>query len=129
MPDEAERLLMSLVPASALDRDEVMFRAGQASARSWLWPALALLATATSVVLAVMLYLTPGQPPSTPRPVPVPAPAPPAAPVTPKPPPVPVFQAPARRLEEAILRDGLDALGPADPLPPAPKKPLLLGDI
>src|SRR5262245_60977405 len=128
MSDEAERLLMSLVPAAALDRDQVMFRAGQATARSWLWPAVAAIATTTSIVLAVLLYLTPIHPP-TPLPLPMPAPELPAPIVTPEPPPVPVFQAPARRLEEAILRDGLDALGPPEPVFPPPRKLPLYGDI
>jgi hypothetical protein len=42
---------------------------------------------------------------------------------------MPVFQAPARRLEAAILRDGLDALGPPEPVPPAPEKHSFNGEI
>jgi hypothetical protein len=127
MSDEAERLLKSLVPTAALDRDEVMFRAGQASGRNWFWPAVAAVSTTTSIVLAVLLYLTPAHPPTPPAPPLIQAPEP--TPFTPEPPPMPVFQAPARRLEEAIMRDGLKALGPPEPVPPAPKQLEITGDI
>ena len=54
-----EAALAGLAPASGtVDRDAVLFRAGQAAAqRGWLWPALASLSTAAALVFGLLLAL------------------------------------------------------------------------
>src|SRR5206468_691136 len=86
--------LRALTPRPAtLDRDAVLFRAGQAAApRRWLWPAATAASAALALTLGLMLVLRPA-----PRPiervvyVPVERPAPPApaAPVAEEPSSVP----------------------------------------
>jgi hypothetical protein len=127
-----ESALAALTPLPGrLDRDRLMFRAGQASrpARGWLWPAataaLALLAAGLGAALA-------RRPAERVVHVPVPQQAPPvaAAPEQPAPagpePPAPSTEAwsPPRtanlQLQEQLLRWGLDGL---PGLPPAPPRP------
>lgn len=73
---ELEAALGGLLPRpSRLDRDRLLFLAGQASAssspasaeqrerpnrRHWIWPAISALSTAAAVVLAVLLVMRPG---------------------------------------------------------------------
>lgn len=125
--------LLHLKPRpAALDRDLLMFRAGQASApRGWKWP----LAAAASALLAlgfgIALLMRP-QPPVVERTIVVKEPvrAPETAPPTPtppapdtatlvshesEPPPLSDYQ----RLEEHLLRWGFDGLPLAPYAPPA----------
>jgi hypothetical protein len=91
---DLEKLLAALPPRpTTLDRDHLLFRAGQASMRrSWIWPFVAVIMSAATGCLAMYLFLRPA-----PEPimqivqVHVPAPAPP---VTPEPGP-PATQPPA----------------------------------
>ncbi|MFO0841751.1 MAG: hypothetical protein U0797_05030 [Gemmataceae bacterium] len=109
----------------ALDRDATLFRAGRASAtRGWLWPAAAAASSLTAVLLGGALYL---QPP--PQAVTVETrvafePAYPAVEVIPRE-ESPVYEGlpPHRRLQEHLLRWGLDGLEPPPPSPPAPGRP------
>jgi len=58
-----EAALKTLTPtACPLDRDQLFFRAGQASVRSrrWLWPAIASLLALTSGTLGALLAVRPG---------------------------------------------------------------------
>jgi hypothetical protein len=90
---DLEKLLAALPPRpTTLDRDHLLFRAGQASMRrSWIWPFVAVTMSAATGCLAMFLFLRPA-----PEPivqivqVQVPAPAPP---VTPE--PGPATQPPA----------------------------------
>ncbi len=126
MQDETERLLTSLIPTSSLDRDEVMFRAGRASARGWVWPLATLVSTSAAAVLAVVLAR--GGATRAPDPREDTAGSRPAArPIeNPSAPEEPAPLIAARRLEQQVLLHGLEGLGPAAPLPPAPDFP---GDI
>jgi hypothetical protein len=136
---------------AGVDRDAVLFRAGQAAApRRWLWPCATVAASAAAVVLGVLLALRPA-PEVRERIVYVPAPAPTAPEHTqgadhraltqpgspqqgadaPRSPDAdtsaPVYSSPQRRLEEHLLRWGLDGLGDPgpDPEPPARSGELL----
>jgi hypothetical protein len=117
---------------AALDRDNLMFRAGQASApRGWKWPLATALATVVAVGLGFALLVRP-QPavvehtvyvkvqvpaPETPVPQSQPQPRPPdtAALVShePEPPRMSDYQ----RLEDHLLRWGFDGLPPAPHVP------------
>jgi hypothetical protein len=133
-----EDALRDLLPRRAsVDRDAVLFRAGQASCpRRWVWPCATAVATAATVFLVMLLVIRPG-PQVIERIVHVPVPAvskpertqgadaprspsveagSPDAETT-----VPVYTSPKRRLEEHLLRWGLDGLGDPgpDPEPPA----------
>jgi hypothetical protein len=121
-----------------LDRDALMFRAGQASVprTGWKWPLAASLSSFLAVVLGATLVLRAAQGPavvSVPKPMPpmrnwqdqppaVPFAAPPGAPTTPSPyssteePPLPRHL----QIQEQILRWGLDGL-PAAPAPAQPR--------
>jgi hypothetical protein len=139
--DEITRLadaLRELRPTAVpLDRDRLMYEAGLACRPTgWQWPfatAVSLLATAT---MAVILVLRPG-----PRivnvnaPAPVlirPAPAPQQPMVSPTPDPAslmttaePVWpDIPLHRLEDQVLRWGLDGLPPTPPAPPPQRRTL-----
>lgn len=61
--NELERTLEALAPrASRLDREQLMYRAGQASVsprRAWIWPASTAALTVTAVVLGLALLLRP----------------------------------------------------------------------
>jgi hypothetical protein len=124
-----EQELRRLSPReAALDRDALFFRAGQASARTrWLWPAATAASSLAAVVLAAVVAFQP--PPQAAErvvyvPVERPAPAPRPSAVTaaeerPEPAGPPSEQIPAyHRLQEHLLRWGLDGLGqPAAPAP------------
>src|SRR5258708_838932 len=121
---ELEDALRGLAPRPAeLDRDAIVFRAGQRAARrSWWWPVALAGSTTTAVVLGVLLALRPA-PQVIERIVYVPveqtAPAP--SPI-PEPPPTedlasPFLHTPRGRLQEHLLRHGLDGLGEPPPPP------------
>jgi hypothetical protein len=82
---DLEKLLAALPPRpTTLDRDHLLFRAGQASmSRSWMWPFAAVVMSVACGCLAIILVLRP-----LPEPVvrvvhvPIPAPAPPLDRVT-----------------------------------------------
>jgi hypothetical protein len=134
-----ETSLRALAPAPAsLDRDRLMYRAGQASApRRGFWPLLATLSTLAACVLGVLLLQRP-EPPTVKQIVYVPVETP--APETPAPTELvdvpaessPSWLAPSRsrRLEEQILRWELDGLPAAAPIttgrPSGESYPMLL---
>jgi hypothetical protein len=47
---------------AAMDRDVLMYRAGRASAHSWLWPAATLVSTTAALALSVALCIQPSPP-------------------------------------------------------------------
>jgi hypothetical protein len=135
--------LRALAPHGGVDRDDLLFRAGQASVprpRRWPWLLASALSTSAALALgAVLLW----RPPTVhtvervvivtvERQVRVPAePAPPIAPPTADPPDVPPESAtPAgphaahRHLQEQLLRWGLDGLGMPPPSQPLPGRPV-----
>jgi hypothetical protein len=126
-----EQALRGLAPhPGGLDRDTLLFRAGQASVpRRWIWPAATAVSTAAGLVLGVLLAVRP-PPPVVERiihvPVPAPAPAPPPAPESPSEPiSVPRSSTPPEetpphlRMIEHLLRWGLDGLEQPPPAPPS----------
>jgi hypothetical protein len=125
-----ERSLRGLAPdPGGLDRDTLLFRAGQAAApRRWLWPTATAVSTAAAIVLGGLLALRPSPGERVVYvPVPVPVPAPAAVPETPpdtgsasEDHAPPEELPPHRRLLEHLLRWGLDGLGQPPP-PPAPR--------
>ena len=144
-PDPAlaglEAALAALVPMPGrINRDALLFRAGQASVcgRRWLWPGAAAVLGLVAAALGVVIAVRPA-----PRPVervlvvrvrePAPpdrVPVPPAA----KPEPAPPVRVAATRepmnyaqLEKQVLRWGLDGV-PAPPPPAAPSDPPLTRD-
>ncbi len=123
---ELEAVLRDLAPRPAqLDRDAVLFRAGQsAGRRGWFWPAATAISTGTALVLAIALACRPG--PAVVERV-VYLPAEPPAPVveeadTSVPPAARSSEglAPYRRLEDHLFRQGLEGLGEPPPPPDAP---------
>jgi hypothetical protein len=122
---DLEKLLAALPPRpSTLDRDHLLFRAGQASMRrSWAWPLAAVAMSTAAGCLAMILVLRP-----LPEPVvqivhvqvPLPVPAPHPAEAQPNPPqaaPAPgyLLDAPAPtmsylRLRQQALRFGVESL-------------------
>ncbi len=132
---------LGLRPAS-VDRDAVLFRAGQVAApRRWFWPCATVAASAAAVVLGVLLAMRPG-PEVRERVVYVKVPAPEKGERTqgadaPRSPeqgggtarssdvdvPAPVYSFPQRRLEEHLFRWGLDGLGDPGPDPEPPGRP------
>jgi hypothetical protein len=131
--------LAALAPQPpALDRDRLLFHAGRASApRPWFWRLTAAVATTAAVVLAATLFM---------RPVPAPVErvvyvqvmqpsvkaAPkedvktPSAPLESEP-PEPAYSWPSTpytRLEDRLLRWGLDGLAEPSPPPAAPPETL-----
>ena len=126
--------LAALAPRQpALDRDRILFRAGRASApRPWFWRLSTATSTIAAVALAAILFLRP-----TPTPVErvvyvqvvqPPAKAPPKdkistppAPIESEPPEPPYSWAatPYTRLENQLLRWGLDGLDEPSPPPHA----------
>jgi hypothetical protein len=133
-----ESALGNLKPApAALDRDRLMFRAGQAAAgRSWAWPASTVVLFATSLVLAGILALRPTGtetvrvvyvPAERPAPAP-PAPRAPTPPTTPAPATAeavawPPASAPYLALREQVVRFGVDSLPDLPPLTTASPAP------
>jgi hypothetical protein len=140
-----EASLGKLSPSpAALDRDQLMFQAGRASARlRWLWPAVAGTASLTAAALALVLVF---------RPVPVSVveqrvvvirqQAPPAVPAHPETPPEPwvetsapvedeppLPQAEYLRRRQEVLRWGVDMLPPLAPGGPPPAPVLTPGAI
>lgn len=132
--------LAALAPQPpALDRDRLLFHAGRASApRPWFWRISAAATTSCAVVLAAVLILRP-----VPTPVdrvvyvqvavPPPQPAPPKEDVPTPPPPSesepsePAYSwptTPYTRLEDRLLRWGLDGLAEPSPPPAAPPETL-----
>jgi hypothetical protein len=120
--------LRGLTPrVHGLDREALLFRAGRASApRPWAWPLATAAAMLTAAVLGGILLTRPGPPPRE-RTVHIvvvrpetPAPQEP----TPDPPPAPVDAVSPgavtryRRLQEHLLRWGLDGLPTPPPAPP-----------
>ncbi len=122
-----EQDLHALVPASGLDRDTLLFRAGQVSAqRGWFWPAAAGLMTAAAASLGVAWLLHPAPEPVIRTQVvqvvvhePAPAPPPPrqeqVAERPPEPEPSPPNWPEYLRLRDQVVRMGADAL-PCPPL-------------
>ena len=120
-----EAALAGLAPRPArLDRDRLMYRAGQKSraALRWLWPASTAASALAAGCLAVALALRPA-PPVVERVVYLPAPEVAPAPDSPAP-----AAADSRaglagylRLQERLLRAGLDGL--PEPPPEAPPPP------
>lgn len=133
---EAALAALTPVPA-ALDRDRLMFQAGRAArgTASWAWPAATGVLTALAAALALVMVLRPPVVTETVV-IHVPVEVPPA-PAPPKPAPeTPVESSPATsrpaevatsspispgylRLQEQILRWGLDALPAGRPTAPA----------
>ncbi len=121
----------------ALDRDRLLFNAGRVSvSRPWLWRLTAAASTTLAAVLAAVLLLRPAPPavervvyvrvePPTP---PKTDPAPPAVPVESEPAvPPPLYSSPSTpytRLEDRVLRWGLDGLAEPTPAPPSPPETL-----
>jgi hypothetical protein len=125
--------LASLRPsAPALNRDRLLFNAGRASApRSWFWRASAAVSMTAAAILAALLLLRPTPAPvvsivyvqvpaSAEKPPPKPEAAPTPAPAESEPAAPPYYSwptTPYSRLEDRVLRWGLDGL--AEPTPPA----------
>ena len=140
--NEVAAALAALRPSPpALDRDRLLFNAGRASvSRPWLWRIAAAASTAAALVLAAILILRPAPPPVErvvyvrvePAPQPPPpkteAPSlPPPAPAESEPLPGPLYSSPSTpytRLEDRVLRWGLDGLAEPAPPPAAPPETL-----
>ena len=137
--NEVAVALAALAPhPPALDRDRLLFRAGRASApRPWFWRLSAAVSTMAAVALTAILFLRP-VPTLVERVVyvqvkPPPLPAPPKdVDITPLPSPESEPSAPAyswpttpyTRLEDRLLRWGLDGLGEPPSPPAAPPETL-----
>ena len=120
--------LRGLTPRPAgLDRDWLLFRAGAAAApRRWLWPAATAASSACALVLALVLLFRPTPPGErvivyVERPAHQALPAPDPGPVE-EPPSVPPealgpsTRSAHQRLQDQLLRWGLDGLGEPAPL-------------
>ncbi|HBI44140.1 MAG TPA: hypothetical protein DDY78_15000 [Planctomycetales bacterium] len=131
--------LSALAPRpAALDRDRLLFRAGRASApRPWFWRLSAAASTIAAVVLAAILLVRPAPTPIERvvyvqvTPAPIPAPPMEVAVTPPAPlesePQEPAYSWPSTpytRLEDRLLRWGLDGLGEPSPAPAAPPETL-----
>ncbi len=133
-----EAALRELHPRSdALDRAALMYRAGRASVRGWIWPLATAAATTLAVVFAVLWTTRPEPlvverivylPVSTSVPEP-PVEKPPES--TPPPVPEPLVMQPldsslrgrSLEMEESVLRWGLKGIPPPPPAPPLPETP------
>jgi hypothetical protein len=130
-----ESALRDLAPVpAALDRDALLFRAGHSSVpRRWFWPAATAFSTTVAVVLALLLVCRPAPqtvecvariPMDQPQAVPSPEDSPSESEATSVPRTfVPGGSSLHRRLEEHLLRWGLEGLG--EPPPPPPDNPYL----
>jgi hypothetical protein len=122
--------LRSLTPRpAALDRDALLFRAGAAAApRRWLWPAATATSSTAALALALAVLCRPTPAPVehvvyvyVERPAPQALPAPDPGPGE-EPPSVPVealgpsARSAHQRLQDSLLRWGLDGLGEPAPL-------------
>jgi hypothetical protein len=130
--DDLENALKALRPAAQLDRDQLMYKAGQtaASRRGWFWPASTALMTAATAAVVLALVLRPQPAPQErvvfvpmpqeqpPRPLPQKPPSepPPIVAMQPAFPPTLGQNSGAQlwHLEQQALRWGVDSL----PLPP-----------
>jgi hypothetical protein len=137
---EVAAALAALAPRPpALDRDRLLFNAGRASApRPWFWRLTAAASTTLAAVLAATLLLRPAPPPvqhtvyvqieAVPQPPPKPEPPLAPAPAESEPPPAPAFYSwpstPYTRLEDRVLRWGLDGLAEPTPASAAPPETL-----
>ncbi|MGD2174169.1 MAG: hypothetical protein PVJ27_02110 [Candidatus Brocadiaceae bacterium] len=136
--NDLEKALSELHPAaSRVDRDELMFRAGQLSAptRRGLWPAATALAAGLAIVLGVLLAARPA--PQVRERVVVRAPTGRAEPAPPPPQVRPVRLGRRRRppvkgsyleLRRSILTEGLNAW-PAAPPRPGSARPATMGTL
>jgi hypothetical protein len=109
--------LRGLVPAVALDRDALMFRAGQESMRRgrWTWPTLAAASWLLTVALGSLLATRAPVEHVVYVEVPKAEPAPVAAPL---PRPAPVVEPSAYlKMRYQVLHDGVDSLPPPPPVP------------
>ncbi len=140
--NEVAAALAALRPSPpALDRDRLLFNAGRASvSRPWAWRIAAAASTALAAVLAAVLILRPAPPPVErvvyvrvePAPQPPPKadapPSPPPAPAESEPPAAPPLYSspstPYTRLEDRVLRWGLDGLAEPTPHLAAPPETL-----
>jgi len=136
-----EAALAALAPLPArIDRDHLMYRAGQSSARQpgFVWPGLSAGLAALSVALGAALVLRPLQPPVE-RIVYVQLQPPPAPPASQQPTPPDTdtaaeesgsLAAPSERLalQKQVLRWGLDGL-PNAPSAAPPEQPLTLDGL
>lgn len=134
-----EEALKSLAPAPAcLDRDQLLFRAGQASSRrrGWVWPAASAVLAAVALTLGALLVFRSAPPPIE-RIIQVPAPptqpmdrplledspsVPDAVTAVPRPPGY-------LRLRDEVLRWGADGLPQPAPVPPTDVPRLPLEDL
>jgi hypothetical protein len=139
---ELERTLAGLAPSPAgFDRDRLMFQAGQSAAaprRRWLWPSATAVMTTVAACLGGVLLVRPApeqvvryvhverdpQPPviSPDKPVQPEKPAPPAPVVEPPTAPSTLASHSYWRLQEIVVRHGVDAL-PDATTPGAPGPP------
>ena len=129
--NEVAAALAALTPRPpALDRDRLLFRAGRASApKPWMWRLTAAASTTLAAVLGVLLVIRTAAIPLPEiiyvRVEPAPAPPVPAAPSIPieAAPPAPPDSWPSTaytRMEDQVLRWGLDGLAEPAPPPAAP---------
>ncbi len=138
--------LRALAPApAALDRDELLFRAGRSSAprpRRWPWALATALASVTALGLGGALLFRPPATHTVERVVHVTvvrearAPAPPEpAPPQPETAPAPLESSPTlgpgryRQMEDQLLRWGLDGVGMPPPERPLPGRPLTVESL
>lgn len=140
---EVAAALAALAPRPpALDRDRLLFQAGRASAPPpWLWRLTAAASTTLAAALASAMLLRPTPPPvehtvyvrvEPNPPTPPKAEAPPApVPAESEPPPAPALYSwpstPYSRLEDRLLRWGLDGL--AEPTPASAEPPQTLDSL
>jgi hypothetical protein len=118
--DPLEQKLASSIPVAALNRDAILFEAGRRSARvSIVWPLATLLMAMLATGFGVQLASPPrGERESlSPSMEELPQKRVPLKGTTP----------PVRQWEQRVLEQGLEGLGPLEPLPPGTN--LELGDL
>lgn len=126
-----ESALRELRPKlETMDRAVLMYRAGRASARGWVWPMATLLSTAAALALSIALWVRPAPPVVYVAVSPTPKDALSAAPPTPSPANGAERGAWARyiHLQEQVLLHGLDGLpvSPSETEEPPPNVESLL---